>query len=100
MSAGAYAWPTMKTWRFSLIALLALAGVSFVQAEDAAAKPAGEAAAPVAPPKVENGYLNLSFEHLASFTFTPPPFDPLASPNVKPPTGEEQIPAEVKAWNG
>ncbi len=57
------------------------------------------AAAPVAPPEVENGYLKLGFEHLASYTFTPPPFDPLAAPNVKPPTGEEQIPAEVKAWN-
>lgn len=51
-------------------------------------------------PKVENGYLKLGFDYLASYTFTPPAFDPAAAPNVKPPSGEEQIPAGVKAWNG
>jgi hypothetical protein len=58
-------------------------------------------AAPAAPaPQVENGYLKLGFEQLASYTFNPPAFDPTANPNVKPPTGEEQIPAIVKSWNG
>jgi hypothetical protein len=51
-------------------------------------------------PAVENGYLKLGFEQLASYTFTPPSFDPTANPNAKPPTGEEQIPTAVKSWNG
>lgn len=50
-------------------------------------------------PQVENGYLKLGFEHLASYPFNPPPFDPAANPNAKPPTGEEQIPPTVKSWN-
>jgi hypothetical protein len=54
----------------------------------------------IPPPVTENGYLKLGFEHLASYPFEPPPFDPTATPDVKPPTGEEQIPATVKAWNG
>ena len=58
------------------------------------------AVAPVAAPQVENGYLKLGFEQLASYQFNPPPFDPTANPSAKPPTGEEQIPAAVKAWNG
>ena len=68
-------------------------------AEDAPAKPA----APVAQtpePQVENGYLKLGFEQLASYTFNPPPFDPTVDPKAKPPTGEEQIPPLVKSWNG
>lgn len=51
-------------------------------------------------PQVENGYLKLGFEQLASYPFNPPPFDPAANPNEKPPTGEEQIPPVVKSWNG
>ena len=51
--------------------------------------------APLAPPAVENGYLKLGFEQLASYAFNPPPFDPAADPKAKPPTGEEQIPALV-----
>lgn len=58
------------------------------------------APAPVGPPQVENGYLKLGFDQLASYTFNPPPFDPSANPKEKPPTGEEQIPALVKSWNG
>lgn len=58
------------------------------------------AAANVPPPAVENGYLKLGFEHLASYPFNPPAFDPAASPGTKPPTGEDQIPALVKSWNG
>jgi hypothetical protein len=56
--------------------------------------------APPSTPQVENGYLKLGFEQLASYTFNPPPFDPAADPKAVPPTGEEQIPPAVKAWNG
>jgi hypothetical protein len=48
----------------------------------------------------EHGYLKLGFDQLASYTFNPPAFDPTVSPSAKPPTGEEQIPAAVKAWSG
>jgi hypothetical protein len=51
-------------------------------------------------PQVEDGYLKLGFEQLASYPFTPPSFDPTADPKAKPPTGEEQIPPTVKSWNG
>ena len=55
----------------------------------------------VAEPQVENGYLKLGFEQLASYSFTPPAFDPAADPKAKPAaTGEEQIPPVVKAWSG
>jgi hypothetical protein len=46
---------------------------------------------------VENGYLKVGFDQLASYTFTPPAFDPAAS---KPASGEEQIPAAIKALDG
>lgn len=62
--------------------------------------PAPAPSAPATPPQEVDGYLKLGFEHLASYAFNPPPFDPAATPNAKPPTGEEQIPANVKAWNG
>jgi hypothetical protein len=58
------------------------------------------APAMTAAPAVENGYLKLGFEQLASYAFTPPPFDPAADPKATPPTGEEQIPPAVKSWNG
>ena len=64
----------------------------------AVAAAAGDAARP--PDVDEHGYIKLGFDQLASYTFNPPSFDPAANPNVKPPTGEEQIPAAVKAWNG
>lgn len=66
------------------------------------ARGAGSTGAPGGPPDpvVENGYLKLGFEHLASYPFNPPPFDPAATPDVKPPTGEEQIPDTVKSWHG
>lgn len=77
-----------------------------------AASPAGggdfSASAPTAAPEaekrsapeVENGYLKLGFDRLASYTFIAPPFDPAADPKTPPVTGEEQIPAEVKGWSG
>src|SRR4051794_21766542 len=58
------------------------------------------AGATKAPDLDEKGYLKLGFDQLASYTFNPPAFDPAASPDAKPPTGEEQIPATVKSWNG
>jgi hypothetical protein len=56
--------------------------------------------ADVPAPEVENGYLRLGFDKLGSYKFVAPAFDPAADPNKQLPTGEEQIPAYVKAWNG
>ena len=95
----------MKTFRPSipglLSALLVFSGSMRAAEATAPAAPADPvAAAPLAAPQVENGYLKLGFDQLASYQFNPPPFDPAASPNEKPPTGEEQIPSSVKSWNG
>jgi len=49
---------------------------------------------------MEGAYLKLGFDRLAAFKFVTPAYDPLADPKAVPPTGEEQIPAEVKGWNG
>lgn len=87
-----------SSWAF-LIASLVLPAAVFAAEADAPAK-TDAPAAPVAAPQVENGYLKLGFEQLASYAFNPPPFDPTADPKAKPPTGEEQIPATVKGWNG
>ena len=57
-------------------------------------------AAPAGPPEVEDGYLRLGFDRLAAFKFIAPAFDPAADPKAPLPTGEEQIPAAVKAWSG
>ena len=65
----------------------------------AAAAPTASAPA-VAEPALDHGYLKLGFEQLASYNFVPPAFDPAADPHAKLPTGEEQIPAAVKSWNG
>lgn len=51
-------------------------------------------------PEMDNGYLRLGFDRLAGYKFTAPAFDPAADVKATPPGGEEQIPAEVKAWNG
>jgi hypothetical protein len=56
----------------------------------------GSAPAPVA--KTEDGYAKVGFEQLASFTFTPPLYDPAAKGKAA--TGEEQIPAAIKALDG
>jgi len=56
--------------------------------------------ADVGEPQVDQGYLVLGFDQLASYTFTPPPFNPDADPKTPPAGGEEQIPAKVKAWDG
>lgn len=51
-------------------------------------------------PEVEAGYLKLGFDRLSGYKFIAPEYDPVASPKVPPPTGEEQIPPVVKSWNG
>lgn len=96
----------MKHFRRTFLCALAVAATfpaALVGAESAPggaalAKPATTASMPA--PQVENGYLKLGFEQLASYTFNPPSFDPAADANAKPPTGEEQIPPQVKGWNG
>ena len=96
----------MKPTRPLVSLALFAAGFAVLKAADpvAGGNPAPvakvEAAATPAPALDEKGYLKLGFEQLASYTFVPPAFDPAASPNAKPPTGEEQIPAVVKGWNG
>lgn len=92
---------TWSRWAFGA----AVAGQAFLFAGEPAAAPAAAETKPaslasVPPPQMEKGYLRLGFEHLASYTFVAPQFDPVAAPNTKPPTGEEQIPAQVKSWNG
>lgn len=91
--------PDMKSRVRSLFRFWALSSaiiVGFATISPAAA----EASAPAAAPGVEDGYLVLGFDQLASYTFTPPPFNPDADPKATPPGGEEQIPAKVKEWNG
>jgi len=83
----------MKSIRALLLALLVTA-LGALRAADVVPAPTASA------PDTEKGYLKLGFEQLANYNFIPPAFDPAASPNVKPPTGEEQIPASVKEWNG
>ncbi|MES1166764.1 MAG: DUF3299 domain-containing protein [Pseudomonadota bacterium] len=51
-------------------------------------------------PEVVDGYLKLGFDRLGSYKFVPPAYDPAVDPKAVPPTGEEQIPAEVKSWSG
>jgi hypothetical protein len=93
----------MKTSR-RLFLVLFVAPALFsaaIFAETPAPATAAKADAPVvAAPQTENGYLKLGFDQLASYQFNPPAFDPAANPSAKPPTGEEQIPTEVKSWNG
>jgi hypothetical protein len=91
----------MKSFRRTFacaVTLMSMLTAAAFAAETAAseAKPAASMPAP----QVEDGYLKLGFEQLASYTFNPPNFDPAADPKVKPPTGEEQIPPVVKSWNG
>jgi len=79
--------------RLLIVGLLLLGG-------GAGAMRAAETAQDELPVAVEDGYLRLGFDRLASFKFTPPPFDPAADASKPLPTGEEQIPAQVKSWSG
>lgn len=54
----------------------------------------------VSPPEMEGGYLKLGFDRLAGYKFIAPAYDPVTDPKAAPPTGDDQIPAEVKAWSG
>jgi len=76
--------------RLPLIVLLALP----------LAAPAETAQPAIPAPEVQDGYLKLGFDRLSGYKFVAPEYDPVASPKASPPTGEEQIPAIVKSWDG
>jgi hypothetical protein len=88
--------------------LTALASLPAVQAADSSAGTPQAPAAPnpaiaeatKGPPEVVDGYLKLGFDRLGSYPFVTPDFDPTVNPKATPPSGEEQIPPEVKSWNG
>ena len=85
------------------LALVAGLGAAAIRAVDNTTGIGDPAPAKIETPATavdEKGYLKLGFDQLASYTFVPPAFDPSAAPAAKPATGEEQIPAAVKAWNG
>lgn len=52
-----------------------------------------------AEPESDHGYLKLGFDHLASYKFIQPAYDPVNDPKAAPPSGMEQVPDEVKGWN-
>jgi len=60
----------------------------------------GPAPSQIQAPEVQGGYLKLGFDLLSGYKFIAPEYDPLANPKAPPPTGEDQIPATVKSWNG
>lgn len=66
----------------------------------AALAPALIGAAAGGAPELDEGYLKLGFDRLAGYKFVTPAYDPTTDPKGVPPTGEEQIPGEVKGWNG
>ena len=92
--------PTILVFALATFCAGNLACAADAASVDAAAKPAAASTVKLAVVEMENGYVKLGFEQLASYEFNPPAFDPAAAPNAKPPTGEEQIPAVVKGWNG
>ena len=95
--------PSMRPLLSVLLSLAVTGSVLFaaLPPTDPSLIPAPYPAAPVKEqPPIQDGYLKLGFEQLASYVFNPPAFDPASDPNVKPPTGEEQIPPIVKSWNG
>jgi hypothetical protein len=51
------------------------------------------------PPETAHGCLKLGFDRLSAFKFVIPSYDPVADAK-DPPTGDGQIPAQVKAWSG
>ena len=76
----------MKTFQNSLLAALVMIG---------SAIPAAAAA-----PEMSGDYLKTGFDVLAGYKFVAPPMDLVLTAGGARPTGEEQIPAEVKALNG
>src|SRR5688572_167863 len=85
-----------------VVGLAAALPVIAAEATPATADPATSLvpAAPLAPPVLENGYLKLGFEHLASFGFVPPVANEGSDQSTVAKRAEEQIPANVKSWNG
>jgi hypothetical protein len=73
-----------------VLALAALSGLATLAADAPGATE----------PEMENGYLRLGFDRLAAYKFVAPTYDPAADPKTPPASGEEQIPAKVKAWSG
>lgn len=51
-------------------------------------------------PELDGAYLRLGFDRLSGYKFVTPEYDPLANPKAPAPSGEEQIPSEVKGWSG
>jgi len=97
--------PSAGSWRAACVgaaaALLAPLTLSTAAADAATVSaPAANAAGHATAPGYDHGVLKLGFDRLSSYKFVPPEFDPTSGPNVVPPTGEEQIPAEVKGWSG
>jgi len=78
--------------------VVGLAGIAPVVGAPAPA--GGGAARANTPLEEENGFVKLGFDRLANYTFKVPEFDPAATPNVQPPTGEEQIPDWLKKLSG
>ena len=72
-----------------VIGVTALTSWLAVRAEEAkpAAVPAVVAPEKLAEPGLDNGYLKLGFEQLASYGFTPPAFDPTSDAQAVPQTG-------------
>jgi hypothetical protein len=62
------------------------------------AAPTGEILA--TPPEVVNGYVKLSFARLSAFKFTPPEYDPVATPDAPPPSVDGQIPETIRKFDG
>lgn len=85
----------MKSPALATIWMLALLAASAAR---------GIAAAPTAKnipaPPTANGYLKLDFYWLSFYPFVEPNIDHSGPPPVPLPTGEEQIPATIKAWSG
>ena len=92
--------PTILALVLATLCVGSLVWAADTAAGGAAAKPAAAPTVNLSALEMDNGYVKLGFEQLASYEFNPPAFDPAANPNAKPPTGEEQIPAVVKGWNG
>ncbi|MDB6167217.1 MAG: hypothetical protein JWM88_81 [Verrucomicrobia bacterium] len=78
-------------WNSLAAPLLGVLAVSMALAADTADNGA---------PEVEDGYLRLGFDRLASYKFVAPTYDPAADAKAPPASGEEQIPEGVKHWSG
>ena len=80
--------------RFAALALGLLLSAS------ADAGPVAGSAAAASAPEMEDGYIKASFEQLATFKITPPPFDPNAKPGSAGPSLGAQIPEAIRSLDG